>query len=42
MTGVVEEAKERWGYTFSLPLDIEGSEGKNWMEQDDITLTNVH
>jgi DNA polymerase I-like protein with 3'-5' exonuclease and polymerase domains len=42
MVGVVEEAKERWNYSFSLPLDIEGSEGKNWMEQEDIPLTNVH
>lgn len=41
MTGVVEEASERWGYTFSLPLDIEGSEGKNWMSQEDIALTSV-
>ena len=42
MKGVVEEAKERWNYDFVLPLDIEGSKGKNWMEQDDIPLTSVH
>lgn len=31
-TGVVEEAKERWGYEFVLPLKSETSNGPNWME----------
>ena len=35
MTGVSEEAAERWGYTFSLPLAIEISGGKNWLEQSE-------
>ena len=33
MTGVPEEAKKRWNYTFSLPLAIEISGGKNWLDQ---------
>ena len=40
MTGVTDEAKQRWNYTFKLPLDIEGSKGKNWMELEDIPLTS--
>lgn len=38
MMGVVGEAKERWQYEFSLPLDIEISKGRNWMEQEEIDL----
>ena len=33
MTGVPEEAEKRWNYTFSLPLAIEISGGKNWLDQ---------
>ncbi len=33
MVGVVDEATERWNYTFTLPLEIEISEGKNWLDQ---------
>ena len=33
MTKVVDEIKDRWNYTFVLPLDIEISEGKNWLDQ---------
>ena len=33
MVGVTEEAEERWGYKFALPLSIEISRGKNWLEQ---------
>ena len=33
MEGVTEEATERWGYEFVLPLKIEISRGKNWLEQ---------
>ena len=35
MEGVTEEATERWGYEFVLPLKIEISRGKNWLEQDE-------
>lgn len=33
MKGVTEEAEERWGYSFALPLDIEISGGPNWLDQ---------
>ena len=33
MTEVVDEITERWNYTFTLPLEIEISEGKNWLDQ---------
>ena len=33
MVGVVDEVAERWNYTFTLPLEIEISEGKNWLDQ---------
>lgn len=33
MEGVTEEATDRWGYEFALPLKIEISGGKNWMDQ---------
>jgi len=33
MVGVVDEVAERWNYTFLLPLEIEISEGKNWLDQ---------
>ena len=33
MTKVGEEAKERFGYSLVVPLDIEISGGKNWLEQ---------
>jgi DNA polymerase I-like protein with 3'-5' exonuclease and polymerase domains len=38
MMGVVGEAKTRWNYDFVLPLDIEISKGRNWMEIDGIPL----
>jgi DNA polymerase I-like protein with 3'-5' exonuclease and polymerase domains len=38
MMGVVDEAKERWNYDFVLPLDIEISKGRNWMELEEIPL----
>jgi DNA polymerase I-like protein with 3'-5' exonuclease and polymerase domains len=33
MEGVTEEAEKLWGYTFALPLKIEISYGKNWLDQ---------
>jgi DNA polymerase I-like protein with 3'-5' exonuclease and polymerase domains len=33
MEGVTEEATDRWGYEFALPLKIEISGGKNWLDQ---------
>lgn len=33
MVGVTKEAEERWNYTFALPLEIEISGGKNWLDQ---------
>jgi len=33
MQGVPEEVEKRWGYTFALPLAIEISGGKNWLDQ---------
>ena len=33
MTGVADEAEKRWGYSFALPLKIEISGGKNWLDQ---------
>ena len=38
MRGVVDEAYERWGYKFTLPLDIEIAVGNNWMEVAEIQL----
>jgi len=37
MVGVTEEAAQRWNYTFALPLEIEISGGKNWLEQTEYT-----
>jgi DNA polymerase I-like protein with 3'-5' exonuclease and polymerase domains len=37
MVGVTEEAAQRWDYTFALPLEIEISGGKNWLEQNEYT-----
>ena len=33
MVDVTKEAEERWKYTFALPLEIEISGGKNWLDQ---------
>jgi hypothetical protein len=33
MEKVTEEAKELWDYDFILPLKIETSRGKNWLDQ---------
>lgn len=33
MKMVTEEVEQRWDYPFVVPLDIEISEGKNWLEQ---------
>lgn len=33
MVDVTKEAEERWNYTFALPLEIEISGGKNWLDQ---------
>lgn len=38
MMGVVDEAKIRWNYDFVLPLDIEISKGRNWMDLQEIPL----
>jgi len=35
MTGVGEEAEERFGYKLVVPLDIEISGGPNWLEQQE-------
>lgn len=32
MTGVLEEASERWGHEFVLPLSIEIESGKTWLQ----------
>lgn len=37
MEGVTDEIKERWGYEFSIPLPIEISTGKNWLDQIEIS-----
>jgi DNA polymerase-1 len=31
MTGVLDEAEERWDYKFPLPLEIEIEAGKTWL-----------
>jgi len=33
MVEVTKEAEQRWNYTFALPLEIEISGGKNWLDQ---------
>lgn len=33
MVDVTKEAEQRWNYTFALPLEIEISGGKNWLDQ---------
>ena len=38
MQGVSEEAYERWGYKFVLPLDVEVSSGTNWYEQTELSV----
>ena len=38
MRGVDEEAYERWGYKFVLPLDVEVSAGPNWLEQTELSV----
>lgn len=38
MMGVSDEAYQRWGYSFALPLDIEISKGPNWLEQQELVL----
>jgi DNA polymerase I-like protein with 3'-5' exonuclease and polymerase domains len=38
MQDVTEEIKSRWGYEFCIPLPIEISTGKNWLDQDEIPL----
>jgi hypothetical protein len=35
MTKVSEESKERFGYSLVVPLDIEISRGKNWLDQEE-------
>jgi len=35
MEKVTEEAQELWDYEFILPLKIETSRGKNWLDQDE-------
>ena len=38
MEGVVDEAKDRWQYSFHIPLDIEAAKGRNWMDIKEIDL----
>ena len=38
MQGVDEEAYNRWGYKFVLPLDVEISSGPNWLEQTELSV----
>lgn len=38
MKGVAEEAYNRWGYEFVLPLDIEISCGTNWLDQTELSV----
>ena len=38
MQGVDEEAYNRWGYKFVLPLDVEISFGPNWLEQTELSV----
>lgn len=37
MCGVPDEAKSRWNYSFAVPLDVELSIGKNWLDQHVLT-----
>jgi DNA polymerase-1 len=38
MGGLAEEVKERYDYELSLPLDIEITQGPNWMEQVELDI----
>jgi hypothetical protein len=38
MQGVDDEAYQRWGYKFVLPLDVEISAGPNWLEQTELSV----
>lgn len=38
MKGVSDEAYQRWGYKFVLPLDIEISCGTNWLNQEELSV----
>jgi len=38
MGGLAEEVKERYDYDLLLPLDIEITQGPNWMEQVELEL----
>ena len=38
MQNVTDEIKTRWNYEFCIPLPIEISTGKNWLEQEEISL----
>ena len=38
MQGVDDEAYQRWGYKFVLPLDVEVSAGPNWLEQTELSV----
>lgn len=38
MGGLAEEAKERYDYELQLPLDIEITQGPNWMEQVELVI----
>ena len=41
MGGLASEVKERYDYDLILPLDIEITQGVNWMSQDEINLDLV-
>jgi hypothetical protein len=41
MTKVGDESKERFGYALEVPLNIEISAGNNWLEQDELVLTDT-
>ena len=38
MQGVDDEAYNRWGYKFVLPLDVEISSGPNWLYQTELSV----
>ena len=38
LTNVGEELEQRFDYKPVLPLDVEMTAGKNWLDQDDIPL----
>jgi hypothetical protein len=38
MGGLADEVEERYDYALTLPLDIEITQGPNWMEQVELDI----